>query len=181
MYCIDIHPVGKESDSICRDAFGLSALDHLVRDAGDSPEGAGEELFEAERKGMNGTVRGEQAEVECGIDLKVLYVEPRGSAGGLRNEECKRRAKEGRLDGEDDVGLPEALAKHDRQASEHEGTEVRHAIEASRFCRDVERSAIDDGFTGASFSGVELAAVIFAYAPCRVVRGCRNDSDLMAS
>ena len=97
------------------------SLDHLERDAGDAGEGAGEEEIEAEGQGVDGAFGGQEAEVECGVDFEVLYVEPGGCASGIGDEEGDGRAEEGGLDGEDDVGLPEGLTEHDREAAEHEG------------------------------------------------------------
>ncbi len=77
--------------------------------------------------------------------------------------------------------VPEALAQHDRQAAEHEGEKMHHALEAGGLLRDVEWGAIDDGLAGILFCAVELAAIVFADAPCGVVRRCGDDADFVAT
>ena len=163
------------------DVFGEGALDHLERDAGDAGEGASEEELQAECEGVDGAFGGEEAEVEGGVDFEVLHVKPGGGSGGLGDEESERRAEEGGFYGEDDIRLPEGLAKHDGDAAEHEGCEVRYSLEAGGFFGDVEGATEDDWFAGNFFCAVEFAAVIFVDAPCRVVRRRGDDADLMAA
>ena len=167
------------------DAFGEGALEHLGGDAGDAGERAGEEELQAESEGVEGAFGGQEAEIECGVDFEVLHVKPGGCAGGLGDEESDGRAEEGGLDGEDDVGLPEELLQDYGQAAEHEGDEMRDALEAGGLGGNVEGRAVDDGFGGvlasSVFGAVEFAAVVFADAPCGVVRGCCDDADFVAS
>src|SRR5580704_9975142 len=154
MDCVDVYPVGKEDGMVWGDAFGEDALDHFERDAGDAGEGAGEEELEAEGEGVDGALGGEESEVECGVYFEVLHVEPGGCSGGIGDEESDGRAEEGGFDGEDDVGLPEGLAEHDGEAAEHEGYEVRYALEDGGFCGDVEGRAEDGGLGGILPGGV---------------------------
>ena len=112
VYCVDVDPVGKE-DCVARwDAFGEGALEHLGGDAGDAGERAGEELFEGQRERVDGSLSGEEAEVEGGVYLEILHVKPGGSAGGLCGEQRDGSAEESGLDGEDDLGLPEELPQN---------------------------------------------------------------------
>ena len=178
---VDVDPVGKEDGLVGGNAFGEGTLDHLEGDAGDAVEGAGEEGFESDGEGVDGAVGGEQAEVEGGVDLEVLDVEPGGCAGGFGDEESERGAEEGGFDVEDDLWLPPGLAQHDGKAAEHEGEEVRHALEAGGFGRDVEGGAVDDGFAGDFFGAVEGATVVFADAPGGIVRGSGDDADVVAA
>lgn len=103
----------------------------------------------------------------------------------MRDEEGEGSAEECGLDGEDDLGSPEGLTEHDGEASEHEGEEVRHALEAGGDGGDVEGGAVDDWLGwilfGSVFDAVEFAAVVFADAPRGVVRGGGDDADVVAS
>ena len=182
---VDVDPVGEEDAVGLRYTFGEGALDHLAGDAGDSIEGLGVAVLELEGDEVNGAFGGEEAEIECRVDLEVLLMKPRGRTGGLGCEERDGGAEESGLDGEDDLGLPEELACDDRKAAEHEGREVQDSLEASGAGGNVERGAIDDGLSGVLtrdvFGAVEGIAVVFADAPGWVVRGCGDDTDFVAS
>ncbi len=134
---------------------------------------------------MDGAFGRKQAEVEGGVNLEVLHVEPGGGAGDPRNKERGGGAEKCGLDGEDHIGIPRRLAQHDGQAAEHEGCEVRDALEAGGLLGDVKGSAVDDRLGGilhsAVFGPVELTAIVFADAPGGVVRGSSDDADLMAA
>jgi len=77
---VNVDPVGEEDGVLRGDALGEGAFEHLGGDAGDAGEGAGEELLEAQGKGVDGTLGGEEAEIEGGVDFKVLDVKPGGGS-----------------------------------------------------------------------------------------------------
>lgn len=185
LYRFDVDPVGEEGSVRCRDALSDGSLDHLAGDAGDSSKGLGEEFFEAEGEGVDGAFGGEEIEVEGGVYLEVLHMEPGGGSGGLCCEEGDWGAEEGGFDGEDDLRLPEELACDDGKAAEHEGGEMEDAFEAGGAGGDEERSAVDGGlggiFSGGVFGAIEGVAVVFSDAPCRIVRGSGDHADFVAS
>lgn len=179
---IDVDPVGEEHGLRCGDAFAVGAIDHSGRDAGDAVEGEGEETFEGEGHVMQEASGGEQAELEGCIDFKVLHVEPGGRTGGSGHEQGERGAEEGGLDGEDDVGAVKGLGEHNGKAAEHEGEEVRHALEAGGLLRHVERSATDERLSGGLLGSIAGAgAVVLADVPGGVVGRRGYDTDLVAS
>jgi hypothetical protein len=181
----DIDPVGEQDGTGSRNTFGDNALNHVVGDAGDSDKRPGKEPLEAKGEGVDGAIGGKKVEIEGSVNFEVLYVEPRGGPRCVSSEECDGGAEEGGFDGKDDLGLPEKLARNDWQAAEHEGSEVQDSLEAGGTGRDVKRGAVDDRlvriFAVSVFSTVEGVAVIFADAPCGVVRGSSDDADFVAS
>jgi len=130
---------------------------------------------------MNRAFPRQQAKIEGGVHLEVLHVKPRSRIGRLRHQQRQRRAEEGGLDGKDNLWLPEDLAKHHRQAAEHEREKVRHALEAGRLGRNVERRAIDDRLARNLLRAVKPAAIVLADAPRRIVRRSGHHADFMPS
>src|SRR5665213_2888237 len=126
---IDIDPVRKEDGTLYRNSLGEGALDHLLRDAGDTSKRAGEEPFEAKGEVVNKPFRGQQPEIKGCINLEVLYMQPRGGSRSLSDQKRERRSEKSWLNREDNLGLPKSLTEHDRQASKHEGKQVHHAFE----------------------------------------------------
>ncbi len=93
-------------------------------------EPAGEDLLEGEGEGVDRSSGGEEAEVEGGVDLEVLDVEPGGGVGEEGGEEGGGGGEEGGFDGDDDVGLRCGLAQDYWSAEKGEGGEVEEALEA---------------------------------------------------
>ncbi len=130
---------------------------------------------------MDEAFGGKETEIEGGIYLEVVDVEPGGGAGGFGYEEGQGGTEEGGLYREDYIGPPEDLAEHDWEAAQHEGDQVGYPFEAGGFCGDVEGGAVDRGFAGLALGAIQLASVVFADAPGGVIRGGGDDPDFVAS
>ena len=169
----------------CGDAFGEGALDHLAGDAGDAGEGAGEEVFEARGRGRGWGLRRGGGRGRRRRLLRSPVREARRRRRWPGDEERDGGAEEGGLDGEDDVGLPEGWRSMTGRLPSMKEARCSDSLEAGGSGGDVEGGAVDDGLggvlAGGVFGAVEGVAVVFADAPCGVVRGGGDDADFVAS
>ena len=137
---LGVDPVGEE------EAVGLALrldhgpLDHLLRDGGDAVEAAHEGALGVEGHAAQ-ALGFEQAKVEGGVDLKVLYVQPGLGAGQAGCEQGRDGAEQRRLDGEDDVRAPAALREHRDGAAECEAPQMQDALEPGDLLWDPQRAA----------------------------------------
>ena len=58
---------------------------------------------------------------------------------------------------------------------------MRYTLEAGWSLRYIKRCPVDRRLAGSAFGAVELAAVVFADAPCGIVRWRGDDADFMPS
>ncbi len=135
-----------------------------------------EGLFKPERRVVNRPVRRKQPRSKAASISKSCTWSQETAPGCAGDEKCDWSSEKSRLHRKDHVRLPEALPKHHRQAAKHEGEQMHHALEAGGLGRE-RRAACGttSGSPGLRSVPVELAAVVFADAPGRVIgRRCRR-------
>ncbi len=159
------HPLGGH-------ALGQGAVHHAAGNGGHAVEPAHQPALgplhpAAQRVALD------QAQIERGVHLVVLNVQPASGApqGGKRHR--RGRAHQGRLHHPHHVGFPAPLGPQHRQAAQGEAGQVQQALEAAGLVRHPQRRA-HHTHALPGLAAVLAGAVAGPHLPGRVV-GWRGD------
>ena len=137
------------------------------------------EVLDTQRRIVNRPLCGKQAEFESCVHFKILHVQPACRPGTRGDKDGQGRSEESWLHRKHHLRLPERLAQHDWNASQHERDQMRNPFQASGPLGHKERDAIHDRLPGHSLGAIPRAAIILTNTPRRIVGWRRNHADLV--